>query len=100
MKHDALREKIETYSALPADGKLPRDARKIVDELLDSLEAGRLRAAEKKGRQWEAVPWVKQGILLGFRIGKLVDSSLSLSWFSFVDKDTYPPRRFKSSDGI
>ena len=37
-----------------------------LDEFLDALEAGEVRAAEKQGGEWEAIPWVKQGILLNF----------------------------------
>jgi 2,3,4,5-tetrahydropyridine-2-carboxylate N-succinyltransferase len=41
--------------------------------------------------------WVKQGILLGFRLGQLAASGSDLS---FVDKHTYPPRRFTPEQGI
>jgi 2,3,4,5-tetrahydropyridine-2-carboxylate N-succinyltransferase len=42
--------------------------------------------------------WVKQGILLGFRIGALED--IPGSPFSYVDKGTYPTRRFTAGDGV
>jgi 2,3,4,5-tetrahydropyridine-2,6-dicarboxylate N-succinyltransferase len=41
--------------------------------------------------------WVKRGILLGFRIGTLASSGDGLS---FVDKHTYPARRFTAEEGI
>jgi 2,3,4,5-tetrahydropyridine-2-carboxylate N-succinyltransferase len=98
---------VEAIAATPAKSPLPKDARAVVDSLLDALEAGTVRAAEKDSRtgEWRAVPWVKRGILLGFRVGAIVDMSIppadkGVFGFSFLDKDTYPPRRFTSSDGV
>lgn len=62
--------------------------------LLDDLERGSVRAAENIDGTWRAVPSVKEGILLGFRIGVLVEHD------GFVDKDTFPVRRFTTSDGV
>jgi 2,3,4,5-tetrahydropyridine-2-carboxylate N-succinyltransferase len=42
--------------------------------------------------------WVKQGILLGFRIGVL--EAMPDEGLSFVDKDTFPVRRFDAGDGV
>jgi 2,3,4,5-tetrahydropyridine-2,6-dicarboxylate N-succinyltransferase len=42
--------------------------------------------------------WVKQGILLGFRLGSLTEASAGT--LSFVDKHTYPARSFAASDGV
>jgi 2,3,4,5-tetrahydropyridine-2-carboxylate N-succinyltransferase len=74
--------------------------------LLEALEAGTLRAAtrDEATGEWRAVPWVKRGILLGFRVGGIVDMSLGDGdadvVFSFFDKDTFPPRRLTRADGI
>jgi 2,3,4,5-tetrahydropyridine-2-carboxylate N-succinyltransferase len=38
----------------------------VLEEFLQALEAGEVRAAEKRGGEWEANEWVKQGILLNF----------------------------------
>jgi 2,3,4,5-tetrahydropyridine-2-carboxylate N-succinyltransferase len=39
----------------------------LIDEFLDAIEAGEVRAAEKHGpADWTANEWVKQGILLNF----------------------------------
>jgi 2,3,4,5-tetrahydropyridine-2-carboxylate N-succinyltransferase len=46
---------------------------------------------------WVVNSWVKQGILLGFRLGELAESGDALT---FVDKDTYPARRFTVSDRV
>ncbi|MCC8120049.1 MAG: 2,3,4,5-tetrahydropyridine-2,6-dicarboxylate N-succinyltransferase [Bacteroidales bacterium] len=68
------------------------------DEAMAALEAGSLRVAEKKDGKWHVNPGVKEAILDGFRIGKLMDMSSGV--FSFVDKDTYPARQFTVSDGV
>src|SRR5688500_11562144 len=100
-----LEKRIEALAALPANAKLPRDARRTVDELLDALEAGTVRSADVHAttKEWRAVPWVKRGILVGFRAGKIADMSMGAGGgarLSFFDKDTYPPRPITSSDGI
>jgi 2,3,4,5-tetrahydropyridine-2-carboxylate N-succinyltransferase len=87
------------------DGDAPSvDARETIDALLAALEHGVVRAATRgaDGR-WAAVPWVKEGILAGFRIGVIRDMSAhggEGAVFPFFDKDTYPPRRFALEDGI
>ena len=44
----------------------------VLDDFLAALEAGDIRAAEKRGGEWEANAWVKQGILLNFGLRKTV----------------------------
>jgi len=87
----------------PAGAALPGDAEQLVDELLSALERGEVRAAQRdeQGR-WNAVPWVKRGILLGFRVGKLADMSVGdgSSSLPFVDKHTYPVQRFDVARGV
>ncbi len=66
-----------------------------------ALESGEARAASPDPGApsgWRVNAWVKQGILLGFRLGVLEE--LSAAGFSFVDKSTYPARRFGSGDGV
>jgi 2,3,4,5-tetrahydropyridine-2-carboxylate N-succinyltransferase len=87
----------------PAGAALPGDAEQLVDELLSALERGEVRAAQRdeQGR-WNAVPWVKRGVLLGFRVGKLADMSVGdgSSSLPFVDKHTYPVQRFDVARGV
>jgi 2,3,4,5-tetrahydropyridine-2-carboxylate N-succinyltransferase len=74
-----------------------------VDDLLSALEAGTVRSAERDSSgDWNAVPWVKRGILLGFQIGKLTDLSPSdaTPGFRFFDKDTYPLRALTVDDSV
>jgi len=97
---EALEQSVEKFAATPADGEMPNGARKVVDDLLRWLELGLVRAAVRQDSgRWQAVPWVKRGILLGFRIGVLKDMSAE-GPLSFIDKDTYPVRRFDKGDGV
>ena len=101
-----LEKEIDSLAATPQGGQLPDDARTVVRLLLESLEKGSVRAAQKDPAtgEWRAVPWVKRGILLGFRLGGIVDMSLGDKdadvVFSFFDKDTYPPRILTRADGV
>lgn len=84
-----------------AGGELPADAESTVNELLGALESGAVRAAERGGDGvWRAVPWVKRGILLGFRVGRLAQFPAGETPFTFVDKHTYPTRRFSPADNV
>ena len=102
----SLEQRIEALAAVPAESRLPADARSVIQELLDALESGKVRAAVKDPATagWRAVEWVKRGILVGFRVGTLTDMSTARgeggTAFAFFDKDTYPPRRLSLSDGI
>ncbi len=68
-----------------------------------ALNEGLIRAAEPDASSpsgWRVNAWVKQGILLGFRMGALVDMSSSASRQPFFDKATYPPRHLDLSSGV
>ncbi len=69
-----------------------------VEEVLDTLERGELRVAEKLDGVWKVNPEVKEVILAGFRLGTIRD--MSEGQFPFFDKDTYPVRRFSAADGV
>lgn len=72
------------------------DARSAFDAFLTALERGEVRAAYREGTRWLVDPRVKQGILVGFRLGTLV----SMGGGSFVDKDTWPIRSFAAAERI
>src|SRR5216683_2396991 len=74
-------------------------AREIFLEFRDALTRGEIRAAEKVNGEWRVNVWVKQGILLGFRLGELTEMGSS-ECLSFVDKDTFPARRFTVADRV
>jgi 2,3,4,5-tetrahydropyridine-2,6-dicarboxylate N-succinyltransferase len=64
-----------------------------------ALSRGEIRAAEKINGRWTVNAWVKQGILLGFRLGELTAMSDG-DVLSFVDKDTFPARRLTLADRV
>lgn len=71
----------------------------IFKELIKLLNTGKVRAAEKKNGAWQANTWVKKGILLGFRIGRLKDVSINNN-FRYFDKHTLKLKAVKLSDKI
>jgi 2,3,4,5-tetrahydropyridine-2-carboxylate N-succinyltransferase len=86
-----LREQIEAIASR-GDDRFTPDDRAVFEELKRALNRGEVRAAQKDASgKWIVNAWVKQGLLLGFRIGSLLDMSTSES-FKFFDKDTYPAR--------
>ncbi|HEV2645573.1 MAG TPA: 2,3,4,5-tetrahydropyridine-2,6-dicarboxylate N-succinyltransferase [Acidobacteriaceae bacterium] len=102
MTTESLEVRIERHFAAGAAAVGDAAAREAFLELRGALEAGALRSAEPDAAAaigWRVNAWVKRGILLGFRIGALVDMSCS-DKVSFVDKDTYPARRFSPEDGV
>jgi len=86
---------------LASSGEVERnpEARKIFLDFREQLTQGKIRAAEKVNGRWVAQVWVKQGILLGFRLGELHQMAGDGS-LSFVDKDTFPARRFAVEDHV
>jgi 2,3,4,5-tetrahydropyridine-2-carboxylate N-succinyltransferase len=77
----------------------PPDARTTFVKFRDALTRGEIRAAEKIDGAWKVNGWVKQGILLGFRLGELAQMS-SGEFLSFIDKDTFPARKFTVADRV
>ncbi|MCF7794338.1 MAG: 2,3,4,5-tetrahydropyridine-2,6-dicarboxylate N-succinyltransferase [Candidatus Cloacimonetes bacterium] len=63
-------------------------------EFREQLNLGRIRSAEKVGDRWQTNDWVKQGILAGFRMGKIVKMG------KFLDKDTYPVQDLTNRDNL
>ena len=75
---------------------LPPSARRRDRSLLEALEAGEVRVGEQAATTTRGArtPWVKRGILLGFRVRPARDASTAAT-LSFVDKDTYPIRALR-----
>ena len=71
----------------------------IFQDFIDELNAGNIRAAAWDGVNWKVNDWVKKGILLGFRFGKLADYSINKT-FPYYDKHTYPVRPTNLGDHI
>ena len=95
---DRLAAQIEGYFSLPAEA-LGDEARAAFDELLDGLEAGSIRAAAPGPDGWRVNGWVKKGILLGFRMGRIVATEPA-GPLGFFDKDTFLPRQLTLEHGV
>jgi 2,3,4,5-tetrahydropyridine-2-carboxylate N-succinyltransferase len=96
-----LQANIERFFAAGAEAVGDRGAMHAFLELRGALSAGRVRAAEPDSETplgWRVNAWVKQGILLGFRLGTL--EKMGGDEFSFVDKSTYPARVFGLKEGV
>jgi len=68
-----------------------------------ALNRGEVRAAEPDAGSptgWRVNSWVKKGILLGFRMGAIVDMSIDAHRQPFFDKSTYPVRGMSAHDGV
>ena len=92
----SLQSEIEEFVSAE---ELRPNAREIFLKFRDALTRGEIRAAEKVNGEWKVNVWVKQGILLGFRIGELTQMG-SGECLSFVDKDTFPARKFSVDDKV
>jgi 2,3,4,5-tetrahydropyridine-2-carboxylate N-succinyltransferase len=78
-------------------------ARAAFLELQQQLSRGEARAAEPDAASptgWRVNPWVKQGILLGFRFGDVVDLSADHGRWPFYDKDTMPLKKPGLAAGV
>ena len=87
-------EKPQTYT---------EDHFRLFAEFKAALNAGAIRAAEPDAAArsgWRVNGWVKKGILLGFRMGGVVDMSVDRTRQPFFDKATYPVKRFTAQSGI
>ena len=76
---------------------------RLFQQFKDALNSGEIRAAEPdSGRAsgWCVNTWVKKGILLGFRIGKIVDMSIDAARQPFFDKSTYPVKNMSVDSGV
>ncbi|MBM3804462.1 MAG: 2,3,4,5-tetrahydropyridine-2,6-dicarboxylate N-succinyltransferase [Acidimicrobiia bacterium] len=69
--------------------ELDEESRQLFETFIARLDGGEIRAAERRNEQWQVNHWVKQGILLGFRLGEIADFSIDKT-FQFRDKHTYP----------
>ncbi len=94
----ALPEQIEAYYSQPVEA-LGEEARAAFDSFRQGLEKGEIRAAEPEGEGWRVNTWVKKGILLGFRLGRL-KAFPPAGPLLYLDKDTFPPRQLTLAEGV
>jgi 2,3,4,5-tetrahydropyridine-2-carboxylate N-succinyltransferase len=101
MTINQLQQTIESYFAAGAGAVQDPQALAAFLGLRAAIESGLVRAASPDPASptgWRVNAWVKQGILLGFRLGVLED--FPAPGLSFVDKNTYPVRHFGARDGV
>ncbi len=106
-QYQEIRNQITAYSSLSADQlKTDPESRAVFAKFKKLLNDGRIRAAEpdaSSANGWTVNQWVKQGILVGMKLGVLIESHVDLAGLgsaSFIDKDTYPLREFTTADGV
>jgi 2,3,4,5-tetrahydropyridine-2-carboxylate N-succinyltransferase len=93
-----LREDIERLFEAGSRAHEVPQAHATFERFREALTHGEIRAAENRDGRWHVNSWVKQGILVGFRIGTLHEWHAGA--LSFVDKITYPPRHFETADRV
>ena len=97
-----LADRIQALAAAGAQAEKPA-ARDAFVALREALGRGEVRAAEPDPTTptgWRVNVWVKQGILLGFRFGDLVDMSADHGRWPFYDKDTLPLKKPGVAAGV
>lgn len=93
-----LQTKIEQ---LLTKSEFTADNREIFEEFKTALRKGEIRSAEKDADgNWQTNAWVKRGILLGFKMGGMVEMSKETETFTFFDKETYPLRPMTLEDKV
>src|SRR5438132_9531769 len=96
----SLRDQIEDLAERAAGEYSDKDFA-LFAEFKASLNRGEIRAAERNADgKWQTNAWVKRGILLGFRMGAIVDMSPADGSLQFLDKNTYPLRKFSKEDCV
>ena len=94
----SLQNKIEE---LVAKQEFTSEDREVFEEFRLELRRGAIRSAVRHpDGTWHANTWVKQGILLGFRMGKMTEISKATETFQFFDKDTFPLRPMSLDDNV
>jgi len=76
---------------------------RLFQEFKQKLNAGEIRSAEPDASTttgWRVNTWVKKGILVGFRMGTVVDMSISTTRQPWFDKATFPVQRLTADRGI
>jgi len=97
-----LQQEIEVlFEAKPE--KYDQEHFRLFADFKQLLNSGEARAAQPDSLTrtgWHVNGWVKKGILVGFRMGVIVDMSIDPARQPFLDKSTYPVKRFDVSSGV
>lgn len=96
----SLREQIEELAAR-AEPKFSKVDFDLFNRFKAALNRGEVRAAERDADgNWRTNSWVKRGILLGFRMGSIVEMTSAGAPLQFLDKDTYPTQTFSAEQRV
>lgn len=99
---DALRPELEAlFDAKPE--KYTDEQARLFQAFKNALNHGQIRSAEPDASSptgWRVNAWVKKGILVGFRMGQIVDMSVDAERLPFFDKATYPLRPLSVDSGV
>jgi 2,3,4,5-tetrahydropyridine-2-carboxylate N-succinyltransferase len=95
-----LKEQIENLIA-ENKSEFSSSDREFFNQFKAALTRGEIRAAERdENGVWQTNAWVKQGILLGFKMGAMIEMSQETETLKFFDKETYPLRPISLADKI
>jgi 2,3,4,5-tetrahydropyridine-2-carboxylate N-succinyltransferase len=91
----------QIIEGLFAKNEFDASDREVYEEFKAALRRGEIRSAVRGDDGiWRANAWVKQGILLGFRMGTMSEMSQPTETLRFFDKDTFPLRPMSLDDGV
>ena len=102
MRIDSLARELEALFDSPPSTYSETNAQTFQD-FKQALNGGLVRAAEPEATAitgWKVNAWVKKGILVGFRMGQIVDMSIHTGRQPYFDKATYPVRQFNAQSGV
>ncbi len=97
-----LRSEIEALFDRPP-ASYTEDHFRLFEQFKEALNRGQVRSAEPDPQSpsgWRVNAWVKKGVLLGFRMGAVIDMSVDRARQPFLDKATYPVKRFTPTSGV
>ena len=97
-----LAQQIEELFERPP-GKYEEEHQQLFQAFKNLLNSGEARAAQpdsKSATGWRVNAWVKKGILLGFRMGTLVEMGPYPSRQPFFDKSSYPLKTITKDAGV
>ena len=95
-----LQQQIEELAAR-TDQKYSEADFSVFNQFKSALNRGEIRAAERDADgKWRTNTWVKRGIVLGFRMGAIIEMTPSGAPLQFLDKNTYPIQTFKPEDRV
>ena len=96
----SLQQQIEDL-AVRTGGEYSEADFTLFNDFKAALNRGEIRAADRDvDGKWRTNAWVKRGILLGFRMGLIIEMTPSGAPLQFLDKHTYPIRHFSTDDRV